>query len=768
MEVMKFIIRMIRRAVLLFAFCAVVLLSSNMRAATQYFDTNGTTAGSGITNGGSYSWEDPNWNVAGTNDANAANGVSTTGAWVDGNFPRFAAGTDANGFSYTVNVGAPHTIAGMQLLIGAAFTGGPNVNGGATVNINATGAGTLVSAPALQGLFVSTNGNLKINAPISGTDATSALQWSGGGGSAYLYGANTFQGGIKLNTANGLNFNNSQSFGTGPITYTTINTAVLANPDTTGPVTINNALTMPDQTTANKTMIYTGHDPVTFTSWTLGNSPAGITPMIGNVLTVGNTPFPAAKLIVNNLAGTANSNLTVGSPTGVSGTLVLTGTSTYGGAANGGVTTLGQVAGTAATPAAPSAGIPVLQADDGTGLPTNSLLQLNGGVLQTSGTFNRPLVAAFGHNVVWGWPSNDAVVATQTSPGGGGFSAIGSQLTVNINGDNSELAWGESAGDVGSRILGPLKFGSGSSNAKTLWVNPVDLAGLGTPSLSRTIIVSGGAGGDSTEMSGVIRNTGLDIDLTKNGTGTLILSAANTYGGTTTVTAGKLLANNTSGSATGTSAITIASGATLGGTGTVSGAVVNNGIIAPGASVGTLSVGGGLTDGANSSWSIELSGALADKLAVTGNIDLSAADALNVTGTGTGSSWIIGTYTGALTGTFDTVTPGYSVTYTGGNITLNAAPVGLAGDFNSDGKVDAGDYATWRKNETANLPLANDNGVGNQAARFSLWRANFGKPPGAGSTGGLGTNGGAVPEPSSIALCMLGLVALATTRRERE
>ena len=58
-------------------------------------------------------------------------------------------------------------------------------------------------------------------------------------------------------------------------------------------------------------------------------------------------------------------------------------------------------------------------------------------------------------------------------------------------------------------------------------------------------------------------------------------------------------------------------------------------------------------------------------------------------------------------------------------------PVGLPGDFNSDGKVDAGDYVTWRKNEVTNAALANDNGVGNQADRFTLWRANFGNPPGA-------------------------------------
>jgi hypothetical protein len=59
-------------------------------------------------------------------------------------------------------------------------------------------------------------------------------------------------------------------------------------------------------------------------------------------------------------------------------------------------------------------------------------------------------------------------------------------------------------------------------------------------------------------------------------------------------------------------------------------------------------------------------------LAITSDIDLSAVDTLNVTGSGTGSSWIIGTYIGTETGAFDTITSGYSVTYTGGNITLVA------------------------------------------------------------------------------------------------
>jgi hypothetical protein len=55
---------------------------------------------------------------------------------------------------------------------------------------------------------------------------------------------------------------------------------------------------------------------------------------------------------------------------------------------------------------------------------------------------------------------------------------------------------------------------------------------------------------------------------------------------------------------------------------------------------------------------------------------------LNVTGVGSGSSWIIATYTGSLSGTFDTVTSGYSVDYnTIGQIILNTPGSGGGGEL---------------------------------------------------------------------------------------
>lgn len=88
---------------------------------------------------------------------------------------------------------------------------------------------------------------------------------------------------------------------------------------------------------------------------------------------------------------------------------------------------------------------------------------------------------------------------------------------------------------------------------------------------------------------------------------------------------------------------------------------------------------------------------------------------------------------------------------------------GLLGDFNNDGKVDAGDYATWRKN-SGNGSLPNDNGLTTQSDRFTLWRANFGKPPGSGS-GSL--SAGPVPEPGTIGLALIGMFSMLAGRRRR-
>jgi hypothetical protein len=66
--------------------------------------------------------------------------------------------------------------------------------------------------------------------------------------------------------------------------------------------------------------------------------------------------------------------------------------------------------------------------------------------------------------------------------------------------------------------------------------------------------------------------------------------------------------------------------------------------------------------------------------------------------------------------------------------TYASVALGLTGDFNNDGSVDAADYIVWRKND------------GSQTG-FDLWRANFGNTIGSGAAIHFGQSG--VPEPAS-------------------
>lgn len=90
--------------------------------------------------------------------------------------------------------------------------------------------------------------------------------------------------------------------------------------------------------------------------------------------------------------------------------------------------------------------------------------------------------------------------------------------------------------------------------------------------------------------------------------------------------------------------------------------------------------------------------------------------------------------------------------------------IGVIGDYNGDGIVDAGDYTVWRDNvggdgtSLANRDPANTGTIGE--ADYTSWKAHFGEGTGAGAGLALGAAG--VPEPTTFVLTVMamGLAAM--------
>ncbi len=386
--------------------------------------------------------------------------------------------------NYTLDFG---TGSNLTNLVAAAYNVPVTLSGDASITSStaafAGGAGMALGASTSGIKYLTLTGSNMGANTLAGViaDGSGAIGIvKNGAGTWVLSGANTFTGGVSLG-AGTLGLGSTSALGaasgtldiSGGALDSTVADLVLANPN---PVALNGDFA------------FTGTQNLN-----LGT---------GNV-TLGTAAGSARTLTVNAKTLTLGGSISDGATaTGLTksgaGTLLLTGLANYSGTTT--------IAGGA------------LQA--ALGLPSGGFLVLDGGVLQTSGTFTK--------NLGTGSP------AFQFTANGGGFSANGGQLTVNIGNALAEQVWGSV---VGTDIVGTLQFGSSSANAGILFENGIDLNGS-----TRTINVTTGAGGDSAEMSGIIRTSSGSAGIIKTGTGSLTLSAVNTYNGGTTVTQGTLRA----------------------------------------------------------------------------------------------------------------------------------------------------------------------------------------------------------------------------------
>jgi hypothetical protein len=96
-------------------------------------------------------------------------------------------------------------------------------------------------------------------------------------------------------------------------------------------------------------------------------------------------------------------------------------------------------------------------------------------------------------------------------------------------------------------------------------------------------------------------------------------------------------------------------------------------------------------------------------------------------------------------------------------VQIEQLSVGLTGDYNNNGVVDAADYSVWRDALTAGATsLVNDATPGTvDESDFLYWRAHFGETLGSGS----GAGAAAVPEPGTLATLFVGSILGLVARR---
>jgi autotransporter-associated beta strand protein len=411
------------------------------------------------------------------------------------------------------------SVSAVNLTGGTINTGGYTLNLAGSLNYNnsiwpATIEGNLsLGSPA--GTFSINQGSstdVAVAANISGSPAGGLVKT--GNGLLTLSGSNTYTGGTTISggTLQLGNGSSNGSLGPGAVLDST---SGLLSFDAAGTFTFSNAITGSGAVALlGGTTVLTGSD--TFSGGTtiyagtlqIGNGGSSGGLGSGPVTDNGTLSFSRSGLYTVPGAISGSGGLTLLGP----GTVVLGASDSYTGRTliSGGA----------------------LRADPGVGLSSSSGLTLNGGVLESNGnlTFTASIGSSAG-DVDW-WTT-----------GGGGFSANGGTMTVNLNGGaGAQVTWGTAV----TQIRGTLMFGSATANNETDFVNPVNLLSISGTAVSRTVQVTAGLGGDFALISGGLSNSAGTAGLVKTGNGLLVLSGSNSYNGGTQVNAGNIAFSSTS------------------------------------------------------------------------------------------------------------------------------------------------------------------------------------------------------------------------------
>jgi autotransporter-associated beta strand protein len=342
----------------------------------------------------------------------------------------------------------------------------------------------------------------------------------------------------------------------------------------------------------------------------------------------------------------------------------------------------------------------------GNGGTSGSLVNQGGIVNNASVIFNRSDSSSYGGSI----------------SGSGSVTKLGAGTFI-LGGSNSY------AGDtiINSGVMQYNVTSNLGSNSNAIVFNGGTLRQAVAGTQARNVTLNAGGGGIDTNganatFSGNFSGAG---GLTKAGGGTLTLSGINNFNGGTSVSAGRL---------------TVSGASTTLGTGNVS--VLGSGT--------ALEIQNGVANAIDDAATLSLFGGGTVGLADQGFADLGSGIIETVASLLLGGvAQTPGTYGSTLSGAMFQNDEYFAGT--------GIVEVPAIGDYNGDFKANAADYVSWRKDST----LGGPNG-------YETWRENFDQSAAASpNLGGPSLGDSLVPEPTSVALMLLGLGAIAVRRRAR-
>lgn len=570
-------------------------------------------------------------NETGTGTIGGASSLAVSGsATLNGNNSYTGGTTVTGGGSVSINSASSLGAASSQLTLdnatltttnaGQLANGARVINigaGGATININSTGAA------GTGQVYLNTNNTLTGSGGLTVTG--NGTLGTTGAGNLRITGTNSFNGSVSLHSGGSLE-----------VSAGSISTASAISLGNEGELIVNNALNLANNVTVNGG----ANSVISFNGGTTGNLTGTVTLNAGATVALRDWWNP-----VNVRGGTisgaisGNGGLTIHSGSGTGGTLTLSGANTFtgnitaNGASNLTISGTGQLgSGSYGGNIAMNGGTFIYAGSAGQAMTgeisgSGGVTASGSGVLTLSGanTFTGKTTINAGGSI--------SVSSLNSVTGGSSGSSLGAPTTVG----NGTI---DMTGAAGNGTL--IYTGSGETTDRVINLAAganaglsaiIDQSGSGnlkftsnltaTGGQTHTLVLKGSTSGTGEISGAIVDNSGTNkTSVTKEGSGLWTLSGANSYTGATTVTGGTLVVNGN----TSTSITTVSGTGTLGGSGTVGSLIaLAGGTVSPGNSPGIL-YSGDTNLGTGSSLAIEIDGDTVgtgyDQLNVTGTVTL--------------------------------------------------------------------------------------------------------------------------------------------------